>query len=69
MITFELTYFKHILFRNFFCNRCGHCKSMVGAWEELAKKYSDNKAVEIAKVDCAKYGSFCNKKKVSIIVM
>lgn len=39
--------------------RCGHCKSMAGAWGELGTEYQDHSTVLIADVDCTQQQSVC----------
>ncbi len=36
--------------------RCGHCKSMAPAWEQLYNAYKDSKTALVAEVDCTTEG-------------
>jgi thiol-disulfide isomerase/thioredoxin len=36
--------------------RCGHCKSMAPAWEQLYAAYKDSKTALVAEVDCTTEG-------------
>ncbi len=45
--------------------RCGHCKRLHPTWEDLAKKYNEEKPREVvvAKVDCTVETSLCSGDK------
>ena len=36
--------------------RCGHCKSMAPAWNELMEEYDGHASALVAKVDCTAGG-------------
>ncbi|CAH0392699.1 unnamed protein product [Bemisia tabaci] len=64
--TFESGIEKGITFVKFFAPWCGHCKRLAPTWDELAKKFSENSKIKIAKVDCTLSSSktLCNTQEV-----
>ena len=45
--------------------RCGHCKSMTQAWEDLGSEYEASSSVLICNVDCTVQSEVCSKYGVS----
>ena len=45
--------------------RCGHCKSMAQAWEDLGSEYEASSSVLIGNVDCTVQSEVCSKYGVS----
>lgn len=44
--------------------RCGHCKAMAAAWEQLADQYPESDTIIIGSVDCTKHNGLCGKMGV-----
>jgi len=55
---------KGFSFVKFYAPWCGHCKSMVPAWAELASDFKSNPAVTIGKVDCTVEKAVCKKEDI-----
>lgn len=45
-------------------HRCGHCKRLAPAWEDLAKLMAGQPVI-IAKVDCTQHKAICDENEVS----
>lgn len=57
-----------ITFVEFYSPSCGHCKRLAPTWEQLGKKFQNEKSVKIGKIDCTTSVNrqFCNEQKVSV---
>eukprot|EP00035_Acanthoeca_spectabilis_P034238 m.27846 g.27846 ORF g.27846 m.27846 type:complete len:381 (+) comp6480_c0_seq2:1221-2363(+) len=62
--TFDVATGKGFSFVKFYAPWCGHCKTMAGAWIQLAKSYETDSDVQIAEVDCTQDQSVCNQAGV-----
>ena len=59
---------EEFIIQNYFLCRCGHCKRMGPAYDELGRKFVGHDRVKIAKVDCTQEVNrqLCNEQNVSI---
>lgn len=53
-----------VVFVKFLVPWCKHCRRLAPIWEQLYHKFAGQQNVKIAKVDCSKYESLCNKQQV-----
>ncbi|KAG5684013.1 hypothetical protein PVAND_013266 [Polypedilum vanderplanki] len=65
--SFEQAIKEDVTFIKFFAPWCGHCKRMIPAWHELAKKFINDSKIKIAKVDCtlAENRDLCSAQDVN----
>ena len=61
---FEGEVAKADTFVKFYAPWCGHCQKLAPTWDRMANHFQDETVLKIAKIDCDKNKSTCEKQGV-----